>query len=183
MQITYISSTGLLQCSGSDLGDILTGIGAFGTVTLSGTKTCNIPPFTNTYPVSDITNVNNNFYVQAGAVYVSPKFFGLPALVDAVYYLSLKFIKTGGGYTMIQNCAFIDLIYKCKLATMLDQIIEENKAPNQIEKISTTAHLMHYALINGSNCGCNCTEMCSVFEELTILLKGIDPNFTDCGCN
>lgn len=112
---------------------------------------------------------------------IFPLFFGLTEFVDGVYSFTFKRFKEGE--TIIEtNCFFVDVTYKCKVASLLKCLLEENRQRTS-EKISTNAHLLHYALVNDSNCGCNCEEMCEAFKELRNLLNSVDPTITnDCGC-
>lgn len=132
----------------------------------------NLPQLTNTDKAE--------FTIDGLKIY--PLFFGLSAFTDGVYNFSVKRFEDNAGTVLESNCLFVDITYKCKVATLLKCIIEENKKKDT-EKLSTTIHILHYALVNGSNCGCNCTEMCEVFRELTTLLANVDPQITnDCGC-
>lgn len=118
----------------------------------------------------------------ADGIKIYPLFFGLTAFIDGIYNFSVKRFEDEQGTVTEDNCLFVDLTYKCKVATLLKCIIEENKKQST-EKISTVIHVLHYSLVNGSNCGCNCTEMCEIFRELTTLLANVDPQITnDCGC-
>lgn len=133
------------------------------------------------YFIDDITNNTNKFWITDGVMYVSPTFFDLLAFTDSVVTLTIK-LKKATEWLLIQNCYFIDVTYKCKVATLLEGIITESKTAGE-EGLSTIAHLLHYALINGSNCGCNCDELQQVFYELRKVLVNVDPKITnDCGC-
>ena len=130
------------------------------------------------YPFTTTTNLELNTV----GLKVFPAFFGLTSFIDGVYRISVKRFEENVGTIFIENCLFIDVTIKCKVAALLKEIIEENKVKTG-EKKSTIAHLLHYALVNGSNCGCNCAEMCDVYKELVALLDTINPEiFTDCGC-
>lgn len=118
----------------------------------------------------------------ATSITIWPAFFGLTEFTDGIYKFEVKIYEIGQGTTLESNCIFIDITFKCKVAALLKNIITENKTKSG-EKLSTTAHILHYALFNGSNCGCNCEEMCQVFTYLNDLLSNLDPQiFVDCGC-
>ncbi len=129
-------------------------------------------PFTSDPTLAEFNGVGLKIY---------PLFFGISEFIDGVYKFD---IKTFGATTILeQNCAFVDMTFKCKVAALLKYIISENKGRGETEKIYTMAHLLHYSLFNGSNCGCNCEEMCTIFRELNTILETIDPQIlTDCGC-
>lgn len=138
-----------------------------------------------------LTDDTHKFYFTNNTLdklIIFPSFFGITEFKDCIVRFDIKMFKSDEegnitGYVLISNCAFIDVTYKCRVAALLQNIISENKNGNDNEKVSTITHLLHYALFNGSNCGCNCEELCDVFEELTSLIQGIDPQIiNDCGC-
>lgn len=136
--------------------------------------------------IADVDEIQDDsdtskFYFSNDVLYIKPIFLGLTDFIDSLLKITIRLQKENG-YVQIQNCYFVDVTYKCKVAALLQNIIKENK-DNSIEKISTIIHLLHYGLTNASNCGCNCEELCTVFTELTNLLKDIDPEIlSDCGC-
>lgn len=149
-------------------------------VTIEATKNCEAP-IKQTLNTVDVMDNTKNFYISMGVLYVKPAFFGLPTYTDGVYSFKLRFEKSTG-FTFISSCIFVDVTYKCKVAALLQNILEENECETR-EKTSTIAHLLHYALFNGSQCGCNCPELCEIFKALTDILNNVDPKITnDCGC-
>lgn len=119
------------------------------------------------------------FYFGADGLYILPSFFSMLELVDGIYKFDVKIYKTDSN-TLETNCAFVDITIKCKVASVLDGIMKESKNAG-IEQCSTIIHILHYALVNGSNCGCNCEELCTIFRELFALLNSTIT--TDCGCS
>lgn len=115
----------------------------------------------------------------SGGLKVYPKFFGLTEFSEGIYKFSLKRFKEGGETVTESNCIFYDIDMKCKVAVLLNCILKEQ---SEAEKPATIAHLLHYSLINGSNCGCNCDEMCKIYAELVKLVQHINLQSTDCGC-
>jgi hypothetical protein len=119
--------------------------------------------------------------LTATGIKVFPAFFGLTEFTDGVYKFDVKSFETDQ-VTLESNCLFVDITFKCKVAALLKCIIEENKIKTG-EKTGTIIHLLHYGLVNGSNCGCNCSDMCVAFRELSALLDSANPEiFTNCGC-
>jgi hypothetical protein len=148
---------------------------------LTATKTCGTE-ITKTIAYEDILVNTNDFYLEGDDMFINPLFFGLTDYTDGVYKITLRFNKESS-WVIISNCIFVDVTYKCLVASLLKNIIGENKAVGYSEKTSTIIHLIHYALFNGSNCGCNCSELCVLFNELTNLLTNIDAQtLNDCGC-
>lgn len=126
-----------------------------------------------------------NFFADSnGDLLIHWKFFdeveGVDdALIDGVYNIHLKYEYTseeysGGGWETEEMCAFIDIETKCLVAAKITELL------SGVSTNGENAHLMHYALINGSNCGCNCTELCALYTELLTLIK--DSTVQDCGC-
>lgn len=188
MTITYNSNSvnPLLEVTATELDDFVTNIANYTEVTITATLTCSAIPIVQTYNTTDVLVNTNLFYIVAGApniLYISPKLFGgALAFVDGIYKLSIKFTKSNG-YVQINNCIFVDITYSCKLASLITNILSENASVDTNENTSTIAHILHYALNNANNCGCNCDEMCTVFNALADILTNIDPQtLSDCGC-
>lgn len=183
MTIAYLGSgANILTIVAPELTAYMTNVSDYIGVSMVAKLACGTPTPEKIYNNTDILLTDNvDFYISGTTLYVRPQLFGLTEFKDGIYKFSVKFI-TSTGYTLISNCFFVDVTYKCKVASMLVDIVEENKL-DTTDKISSIAHILHYALVNGSNCGCNCDEMCVVFNELTILLTGVNPQITnDCGC-
>lgn len=130
------------------------------------------------------TSTPNLALIGADGVQIFPGFFGGAAVfATGVYSIKVKIFLAVGGNTLIANCAFIDADNtSCKVASTLHNILGEYEDRSE-EKPSTLIHLLHYSLVNGSNCGCNCDEMCKNYQALVDLLNNIDPQLkADCGC-
>lgn len=133
-----------------------------------------------TYLFSYSSTPNSNIILLNDGIYVSPSLFLQDTMKDGVYKFTIKLDKNEV-ITEISNCSFIDVTIKCKVATLLSNIIKENEGSS--EKISTIAHILHYSLVNASNCGCNCEELCKIYEELYKLVYNIEPQIPEnCGC-
>lgn len=155
---TKFEISGDINCCSSGCGDTVTSI------TFDN-------PFTTTSKVE----------LSADGLKIFPAFFGLTEFMDGIYKFSVKTFESGKA-TLESNCLFVDITIKCKVAKLLNCILEENKTKAP-EKTGTIIHILHYGLVNGSNCGCNCAEMCEVYEYLVSFLDSIDPEtFADCGC-
>lgn len=181
MTITYLVDQNLIKVEAPEITTFVADIDNYSTVTTTGNK-CGSGNTVIPYDTTEILNVNSQVYIIGNILYIRPTFFGSSVFVDNIYKFSIKFTLEGGGYTLIENCIFIDITYKCKVAAYLKNIIEENADVNDNEKISTIIHLLHYSLVNGSNCGCNCSQLCEVFNELKLLLLNTKPENTNCGC-
>jgi hypothetical protein len=134
---------------------------------------------TKEYTIPEILDTYNADFVLSlllDCLAVWAPMFGLTTFVDGVYSIQIRISPVGGGYTQIANCTFVDITYKCRLATLLEDVIKS-------EDPGTTAHILHYALVNGSNCGCNCDELCDIFAALSETLSSYNviPR-NECGC-
>lgn len=128
------------------------------------------------------SSILTHVFLGSDGLYVNPLLFGINSFIDGVYKFNIKINKVSPtGYIMESNCTFIDVTTKCKVAALLHNIKAESMKTG--EKPSTVAHLLHYALVNGSNCGCNCDELCKVYNELYNILTNVNPQLiSDCGC-
>ena len=142
-------------------------------------------PFTSIPFGQSVANSNLYYFdTEEEAIYIKPGFFNnATEFRDGIYKFSLKWIKENNtGFITEENCAFIDITTKCRVAGLLNNVIKENADPS-LEKIGGTVMKLHYGLVNGSNCACNCDGLCEVYKGLIEILDTVDPNITnDCGC-
>tara|TARA_Y100000590_G_scaffold396343_1_gene476995 strand:- start:752 stop:1294 length:543 start_codon:yes stop_codon:yes gene_type:complete len=97
---------------------------------------------------------------------------GTTVFPDGVYKVVLTQIESGGApITTESNCFFMDCSTTCEVAKYIKNLL---KTPADVE-----AHLLHFGLVNGSNCNCNCDEMCSLYSKLYNILN----NTETCLCN
>jgi len=124
---------------------------------------------------SKYNNLSSKMFLNGTSLYIDPLYFNYTdnLIKDGIYKFNLKITRANNaGFITESNCAFIDNYTKCLVANKLN-ILKE------IEPIDSTIHILHYALTNGSNCGCNCDELCEIYKELHSLLNNIT---NDCGC-
>lgn len=137
-------------------------------------------------PFGQNTAGSNLYYfnTEEKTIYIKPQFFNdATEFVDGIYKFIVKWTKEDNdGFIQEENCSFIDITTKCRVASILQNILKEAN-DNSLEKVSGTITLLHYSLVNGSNCACNCDELCSVYRGLIELLDTIDPKIVNnCGC-
>lgn len=100
----------------------------------------------------------------------------IDGLIDGVYNIHLKLEYTdNGGYETEEMCAFIDIKTKCLVAAKITELLSDDTTDGE------NVHLLHYALVNGSNCGCNCEDLCKIYDEIVKLTVN-STLVTDCGC-
>lgn len=183
MTIAYLGTvSNLISIKAPELDDYIANTNNYTGVTVSVVINCNtVITAESTYTNQEIIVNTNPCYIANGLLYIQPVFLGLDNFSDSIIKITIKF-NTTNGYTQISNCIFVDVTYKCKVATFLQNVLDESSS-NLVEKPYTVAHVLHYALTNGGNCGCNCDDMCSVFNNLTDLIVTANPETTnDCGC-
>lgn len=176
----------LIYLKAVEISAFLDNIDDYTGITVIATLTCGTP-ITQMYDTTDAIDITKKFYVinddiEGKVIVVTPQLFnGATKFVDGIYRFDVKF-STTEGYTYISNCSFVDITIACKVAATMQNIIKENQLKTT-ERISTIIHMLHYSLVNGSDCGCNCDEMCEVYTGLLNLLSDIDPQIlNDCGC-
>ena len=184
MKIEYynISGTDFLRVTSTEITNLMANKVDYSSVRLDVTLNCG-EVLSKELTIAEMEAGNDYFVFSEGfqAIAVWPNMFGLGAgppdtYIDGVYSITVKIYPIAGGFTQEANCTFVDVDYKCRLALLLEDVIK-NQDPG------TTAHLLHYALVNGSNCGCNCEELCEIFAALTELLGTYNiPITNDCGC-
>lgn len=182
MTINYLPLDKIITVVATEIEDFITNIVDYTGLTLNININCVTSSTELVINTTDILDNTKNVYIENNILYIKPESIGgASSFIDGIYDLSIKFNKESG-YIKISNCYFVDVTFKCKVASLLQNIIAENKAGNT-EKVSTIVHLLHYSLVNGSNCGCNCQELCDVFYGLSDLLLNIDTKLVnDCGC-
>lgn len=181
MILKYLDDVDKISVSAIELDNYIANLSNYTGITIDTTGTCPTKYFNKNYSNTDVVDINSDFYILSGVLYIKPTLFGLTSFVDSVYKFTISFI-TPTGFVKISNCLFVDITLKCKVATFIKDILNESTNVTN-EKVGTLVHILHYSLVNGSNCGCNCAEMCEVYVELVNILTGIDPQvLEDCGC-
>jgi hypothetical protein len=174
MKLEYIQEDDLMLATDDVISEYAGDKDLYSSVEMTTTLTCGSPTIVE-YQTADIEDTNNLFYLFEERIIISPGMFPSGFSSDGIYRVDIKF-KDETGFTRIYNCIFVDVTFKCRLANLLTNLLDEDYN-------SQTAHLLHYSLINGSNCGCVCDEMCVSFNALKTILDNQPVQATDCGCN
>lgn len=111
-------------------------------------------------------------FLLSEALYIAPSFYGLDKLIDGVYKVKIRATKANGSWAEEENCAFIDCETKCKVADYIAAFLSLN-VEEKDEALYVT--MAHYALVNASNCGCNCAELCNLYFQLYETLASRTP--------
>jgi hypothetical protein len=177
--IIELLDDGSLLLSSSQIQELIDNQMDFFQVSIDSTINCcpTIYTTTKTMPLQ----VNEDIEFTSTGIKVKPAFFDIitpNSIIDGVYSFTVRIYTTEENYTYEQNCAFIDMTFKCRVAKYLDQLNDITEDG----QIATNVHILHYSLVNGSNCGCNCIAMCDVFKQLYDILKPITPQLQGCGC-
>ncbi len=184
MIIQYLNEGGLLAVKSQEIIDFTSSITAYTSVTVVSHITTSQTIHTKSSSIAEISNIAKDFYIANDIIYIKPSFYSLTKFIDGIYHISITLFKVDSAAApiKIEACAFVDITLKCKVAAYLKELLDEAES-TKIEKIGTIVHLLHYGLINASNCKCSCDEMDEVFNHLINLLFGISTKILDdCGC-
>lgn len=124
----------------------------------------------NTIPFSFFND--NTTFLLSDTLYIAPSFYNIDKLIDGVYKVKIKATKVNGSWVEEENCAFIDCETKCKVADFVTAFLS-NDLDKKDEALYVT--MTHYALVNASNCGCNCKELCDLYFTLSETLATRTP--------
>lgn len=120
-------------------------------------------------------NTNEESFIVNENLHITPSFFDMENFMDGIYKFKIRLTKQNGSWIEEKMCFFMDINTKCKVSRKIESIIEDDIEGNNI-------HMAHYALVNASNCGCNCNELCELYKYLLNLLGESKDKNTDCGC-
>lgn len=173
-------SNGNIQLSSENITDFIANIEDYTKLKIEGVVNCCGQKFS----IIDLVPLapNTKYTVVGNTIEIKPAFFNItgtsPKFMDGVFHFEVKLFKPDDTFTYEENCSFIDITYKCKLSGMLKSLLGTDEDKN----VGMVAFLLHYALVTGSNCGCNCKEMCDAFRELANILAPITNQSNNCGC-
>ena len=116
-----------------------------------------------------VTIVNNTLVIDH-SLFASLK---EDSMADGIYTVTVKFTLESGEYYSNTNCLFVDNVSACLLVTYM--------ADNLGTEKSTSLAMIHYALTEGANCECTCSNMCTLFEYLWNNISTTNTTI-NCGC-
>ena len=183
LTITYIGSNTIVLQSPA-IQNMIDNVTDYSKFEVTAVVNCCPDSFVHEFLFSSPTN--QYIEVTSDSIILKPLFFGLLSngdidlLTDGVYKIGINmFYSLNTTYIHEENCSFVDVTYKCKVAAYLDKITDVQTVDGQCAQNVT---LLHYALTNGSNCACYCNEMCTAFKELAKLINVNNPKSQGCGC-
>jgi hypothetical protein len=113
-------------------------------------------------------------FFNSNVMYISPSFFNMVNFTDGIYSFTLTFNNKENNIITESNCFFLDCKTGCEVSTKLQELQKIKEIEN-----ATNIFLLHYTLTEGSNCGCNCDELCEIFRKLCLELNS---SSCLCGC-
>jgi hypothetical protein len=116
----------------------------------------------------------NNAFFDGDTLLLTPAFFNMLNFQDGIYTIELTYINSEGSVITEKNCFFLDCNTACTVSTKIKELQEASN-----EKNATNIFLLHYTLTEGSNCGCNCDELCEIFTKLC---NNLNSSSCLCGC-
>lgn len=119
-------------------------------------------------------NTNQSLIILNEGLYIQPEFLEQEVLEDGVYKVKIRIKRSNGSWIEEEGCSFIDIDTRCKVARFIEDILKKGED-------ATNVHIAHYGLVNGSNCGCNCKELCGLYKYLLSLIGEIKTD-KNCGC-
>lgn len=179
LTITYLQDN-TIKLQSEQIQAMIDNIANYNRIVIKSTINCCPEIFTDDQTIGSGMDTTKIVIVSNGII-VKPAFFNLLSgekLRDGVYSFSVKLFRIDNTYDYEESCAFIDVTYKCRVAETVKNLLDNTEDG----QCSTVIHVLHYALVNGSNCGCNCKELCDVFKELTKLLIPIASTVIPSGC-
>ena len=111
-----------------------------------------------------------DLFISGDSLFISPGIFDLETFGNGIYTVNLTLTETNGSIYTDTQCGFVDCDIKCRIADMLDTLSE-----------NTIIHIIYQALVEASNCSCQCDKLCKLYEELLRELGDLPQN-SDCGC-
>lgn len=94
---------------------------------------------------------------------------------DGVYTVNVNYIKSDGTQIIEENCIFIDCEIKCIVGSKVDALLDKERNDD------INIFLLHYTLVETSNCNCNCSKLCEIYNQLYEMLCD-NKDCTQCNC-
>lgn len=178
LQVTYLPN-GNIQLQSPEISAMVANMSNYNRVKVAAKVNCCPQTYVQelALPLVDTTMIA----IVGSTIEVKPIFFAFTStdgVIDGVYTFEVKLFLNNNTFIYQENCSFIDINYRCLVANSLKDLLSKSEDG----MCATNIHVLHYALINGSNCGCNCDEMCKVFNQLKKLIGPITLQTTGCGC-
>jgi len=99
-----------------------------------------------------------NFAITHQGIILYPDFFLTEVLSNGIYSIDVILTTVNGVEITESNCLFVDCGLDCLLTEKASTLKDDNEKKDLL--------LLHYALLAGSNCGCNCDELVELYKQL-----------------
>ena len=118
----------------------------------------------------EFADSSTGFFISGTSLYLSPAIFenDSTAFESGIYTVEVTMTKPNGTTLKEDSCLFMDCGIKCQIADKLDTLTNDH-----------LLHVIYFALLEASNCSCQCDKLCSLYKEL---LKILGSSVNDCGC-
>lgn len=170
MLISVASDYSKLTVSSSDIDDVIANVGNYIGITVTVSKNC-CDNTTYTYSLALPTISSDYFNLNTG-LDILPAFIDEDEFIDGVYKVTIVIELDDNSKITEHNCLFVDNETNCNLAEGIINLEDDDKIH---------ALMLHYGLIQGSGCGCNCDELCTLYNDLLKLLGSTDNSNCNCG--
>jgi hypothetical protein len=97
---------------------------------------------------------------------ITIKEFAVSTFTDGIYKIDMTIFDDEGTGVLDENCVFFDCLTKCLVGAEIDKLLATD-----LKNIDTEIHMIHWGLTTASTCGCNCDEMCELYNRLIALLQ------------
>lgn len=109
-------------------------------------------------------NTTGAVRTYSGEERIYPEFYELTdTFSNGVYSVTILAVKADDSTATEQACVFMDCDIACKVE-LVEQMV------------------LHYALVNGSGCTCDCSKMYTIYQALLSKISTGTANESDCGC-
>lgn len=122
--------------------------------------------------IDDLQNTlpEDAVYLEGNTFILNSEFFE-DELVDSIYTIEITLYEDNGSSYGDTGCLFVDCTTKCRVYEKIKEMTDDQE--------KTQLLMEHYSLTVGSNCSCDCDNLCEIYNSLMSKLEGIE---SDCGC-
>lgn len=118
--------------------------------------------------------ISNNitYLITSEGIVLTPSFYNTTEFYPGIYSINIKLTTKSNIEIEDSNCAFIDCGNNCKIIDKVKDLKTEDDKKDLL--------LIHYAMVVGSNCGCNCEELNTLYSQFNKLLNSTNNECSTC---